>query len=62
MLVGWIVRLLLMLGSLIAGTFVAKDALNFQIWAGIIAMLLFALFVFALAFWPARWSHFLNRT
>jgi hypothetical protein len=48
---GWIVRALLVAGNLVAGWFVARDALNFPIFSFVIAMLLFVSLVALLAFW-----------
>lgn len=60
-MLSWLVRLLLIVSGVIAECFVARDALNFVVIQGVIALILGVLIVFVLAFWPARWSDFLNR-
>lgn len=51
-MIQWIVRLLLAVSSIIAGWFVAQDALNFAIVQMVVAVLLFTCVVLAVAFWP----------
>ena len=60
-MVAWLTRIFLMLGGGVASWFVAEDAPNYSVVQGIAAMLLLAFTVAVLAFWPARWSNFLNR-
>jgi len=60
-MISWIVRLLLIAAGAIAQWFVAADAPNFGIVQGVVAVLLLALIVFVLAFWPRAWAHRLNR-
>lgn len=48
---GLIARMLLIAGGIIAGWFVASDALNFPIVSFLIAMFLFVGLVALLAFW-----------
>ena len=57
----WLVRLILLASGMIAGWIVAQDAPNFGVVQAMIAILLIALTVFALAFWPARWSRVIDR-
>ncbi|MGD9881182.1 MAG: hypothetical protein AB7U95_13705 [Reyranella sp.] len=57
----WLVRLILIVASAIAQWFVATDSPHFGIVQGVVGILLIALVVFVLAFWPARWSHRLDR-
>ena len=57
----WLVRLILIVASAIAQWFVAIDSPSFGIVQGVVGILLIALVVFVLAFWPARWSHRLDR-
>ena len=59
-MLSWLVRLILIVSGILAEFFVARDAINFSIIQGVMALLLFGLIVFALAFWPARWSHFFD--
>lgn len=61
-MLSWLVRLLLLASGTIAGWVVAQDAPNFGVVQAMVALLLIALIVFVLAFWPARWSHMLDRT
>lgn len=58
---GWIVRGVLIVAGSITSWFVAKDAPNFEIVQMAVALLLIALVVFVLAFWPASWSAMLDR-
>ena len=60
-MLSWAVRLILVAANFVAGFFVAKDALNFEIIQGVIAIFLIALVVFVLAFWPPSWTHFFNQ-
>lgn len=60
-MISWFARLLLVVSGTVAEWFVAPDALNFEVIQATVALLLFALMVFVLAFWPKSWSHRLNR-
>jgi len=51
-MIGWVARLLLVIAGYIASYFVARDALHFDIVQMVVAMLLFTIFVFIIAFWP----------
>ncbi len=57
----WIARALLILAGIVASWFWAKDALNFGVIQMIVAVLLFMLVIFVLAFWPPSWTAKLNR-
>jgi hypothetical protein len=59
--ISWVVRLLLIAAGAVAQWFVTEDAPNFGIVQGVVAVLLLALIVFVLAFWPRAWSYRLNR-
>jgi hypothetical protein len=59
-MVGWIARGLLILAGLVTSWFVAKDAPNFGVVQGMVAVVLLGVIVAVLAFWPARWTHLLN--
>ncbi|MFT4058054.1 MAG: hypothetical protein QM652_00740 [Legionella sp.] len=48
----WIIRALLVISGSITSWFVAQDALNFAIVQMVIAVLLFTLVIFIIAFWP----------
>jgi hypothetical protein len=52
-MIGWLVRLLLILASFITSLFVSKDALNFATLQMIVAVVLFTLLVTIIVFWPA---------
>jgi hypothetical protein len=58
---GWIVRGLVVVAGFITSWFVAKDAPQFGILQMAVVLLLVVLVVAVLAFWPERWTHFLNR-
>ena len=60
-MVGWIVRVLLIVAGSVASWFVAKDAPQFGVLQMIVAVFLLALVVAVLAYWPERWTHILNR-
>jgi len=60
-MVGWIARGLLIVAGIVTSWFVAKDAPNFGVVQGMVAVVLLGLTVAVLAFWPARWTHLLNR-
>ncbi len=49
---GWVVRVLLIAGDLVAGWFVARNAINFPIISLAAALFLFACLVALVAFWP----------
>ena len=58
-MVSWIVRGLLIVSG--TGWFVSKDAPNFSFIQGMASLVVIAAVVFVLAFWPARWTHLLDR-
>ena len=60
-MVAWIARLLLALAAPITGWFVAKDSPNFGVIQMMVATFVLAFLLFIFAFWPERWSHFINR-
>jgi hypothetical protein len=60
-MLSWIVRLLLIAAGIVAGWFVARDAPNFGVIQGAMALLLLVLIVFVLALWPARWTQAIER-
>lgn len=61
-MLGWIVRAALIVAGVAASWIVAKDEPIFGVIQMTIAVLLFALVVFILAFWPANWTFKSTRT
>jgi type II secretory pathway component PulJ len=59
--ISWAVRLLLIAAGTVTSWFVAKDAPGFGVIQMMVATLLLALVVAVIAFWPARWTHRLDR-
>jgi hypothetical protein len=49
---GWVARLLLIAGNLVASWFVARDAINFPIASFVAGLFLLVCLVAFLAFWP----------
>ena len=60
-MLGWIVRGILIVAGFVASWLVAKDAPQFGITQGAVALFLAVLVVAVLAFWPERWTHILSR-
>jgi type II secretory pathway component PulJ len=60
-MVSWIVRGLLIAAGSVTSWFVAKDAPGFGVVQMMVATLLLALIIAVIAFWPARWTHTLDR-
>jgi len=58
--VSLIVRGLLLLSGTVTGWFVARDAPNFSFIQGMVSLLVIAVIVFVIAFWPTRWADRLN--
>lgn len=50
-MLGWIVRILMVVAGSITSWFVARDALNFNIIQMVVAVLLFTFAVLIVAFW-----------
>jgi hypothetical protein len=59
--VSWIVRGLLIVSGTVTGWFVSKDAPNFSFIQGMASLVVIAVIVLVLAYWPARWTHLLDR-
>jgi hypothetical protein len=59
--VSWIVRGLLIVSGTATGWFVSKDAPNFSFVQGMASLVVIAVVVLVLAFWPQRWTHLLDR-
>jgi hypothetical protein len=60
-MISWLARGLLMISGTVAGWLIAKDAPQFGLVQAMVGLILLALFVAVVAFWPARWTHVLNR-
>lgn len=59
-MISGLIRVLLALGGVVAGWFVATNSPNFQIAQAAAGLLIFALLVFVLALWPRSWTRQLN--
>jgi hypothetical protein len=59
--IDWLARGALILSGVVAGWFVSKDSPNFSLVQGMAALVVIALIVAVLAFWPSRWTRRLNR-
>jgi hypothetical protein len=59
-MLSWLVRLILIVSGSVAALFVARDAVNFAVIQGVVALLLGIMVIFVAVFWPARWTQFLN--
>jgi hypothetical protein len=53
---GWIVRIIMIVAGVVTGLFVAKDAPLFGVVQTMVMLLLIALTVAVVAFWPRGWS------
>ncbi len=62
MVFSWIFRILLIIVGFIASWFVTRDSPQFGVFEMAVALVLIVLIVAVMAFWPERWTHFLNRT
>ncbi len=60
-MVSLIVRVLLVLSGTVTGWFVARDAPNFTFIQGMVSLVVIAVIVFVIAFWPVRWTRRLDR-
>jgi hypothetical protein len=59
-MLSWLVRLIIIVASTVAGWFVAIDSPGFELLEFAIGLLLIAVVLFALAFWPTRWTESLD--
>jgi hypothetical protein len=59
--VSWIVRGLLIVSGTVTGWLVSKDAPNFSFVQGMASLVVIAVVVLVLAFWPRRWTNLLER-
>ncbi|MBR2819699.1 MAG: hypothetical protein IKE60_33825 [Reyranella sp.] len=60
-MISWLVRIVLAVSAAMTEWFVATDSLHFQVVQGTVAVFLFTLVVFVVAFWPRHWAERLNR-
>jgi uncharacterized membrane protein YeaQ/YmgE (transglycosylase-associated protein family) len=60
-MLGWVVRGFLIVAGFVASWFMAKDAPQFGLLQMAVAIFLFVLAVWVLAFWPERCTHVLSR-
>jgi hypothetical protein len=60
-MISWIVRLLMIAAGVMTSWFVAKDAPIFGVAQMMMTLILIALIVAIVAFWPQRWTLALNR-
>lgn len=61
-MIGWIVRILMIVAGAVTSWAIAKDAPNFSVIQMMVALFLLTLVVAVFAFWPARWAIRLNRS
>ncbi len=61
LMLSWIVRLLMIAAGFMTSWFVAKDAPIFGVAQVMMTLILIALIVAVVAFWPERWTLALNR-
>ena len=60
-MVSWLARGLLIAAGIVTSWFMTKDSPQFGLMEMAVALLLIVFIVAVLAFWPARWTHILNR-
>jgi uncharacterized membrane protein YphA (DoxX/SURF4 family) len=60
-MLSWIVRLLMIVAGFVTSWFIAKDAPIFGVAQVMMTLVLIALIVAVVAFWPQRWTTVLNR-
>ena len=60
-MLSWIVRLLMIAAGFVTGWFVAKDAPIFGVAQVMMTLVLIALIVAIVAFWPQGWTAAINR-
>jgi hypothetical protein len=58
----WLLRVGLITVSVIAGWFIVGDSPRYQVVELCISAFLVMVILFAAAFWPARWSEYLEKT
>ncbi|MBJ6127467.1 hypothetical protein [Microvirga splendida] len=60
-MIGWIIRVLLIVAGIVTGWFVARDAAIFGFAQVMVALLLITVVFAILAFWPSHWTINPNR-
>jgi hypothetical protein len=61
-MLSWLVRIFLIVAGAMAEWFIARDSPQFQLVEICMSFFLVVFIVFVMAFWPARWSEYLDRT
>jgi len=60
-MLGWLARGLIIAAGFVTSWFMTRDSKQFGLVEMAVATLLLVIIVAVLAFWPARWTHILNR-
>jgi hypothetical protein len=60
-MISWLARGLLIAAAFVASWFMTRDSPQFGLVEMAVATLLLVFIVATLVFWPARWTHLLNR-
>jgi hypothetical protein len=60
-IISWLARGLLIAAGFVASWFMTRDTPQFGLLQMAVGLLLLVFIVAVLAFWPARWTHILNR-
>ena len=60
-MINWLAQGLFNSAGFVASCFITRDAPQFVLMQGAIAIVLLVSIVAVLAFWPERWTHILNR-
>lgn len=60
-MLGWAVRIFMIVAGVLTGLFLTRDAPLFGVVQTMVMLLLLALIVAALAFWPDRWRFWRGR-
>jgi hypothetical protein len=58
----WLIRILMILAGAMAEWLIARDSPRFQLVELFMSFFLVLLMIYVAAFWPARWSEYLNST
>ena len=57
-MIGWLIRILLVVSGFITSIFISRDELKFGVLQMVVAVLLFTFIVIIIAFWPTVKSWF----
>ncbi len=57
----WLLRIFLIVASAMAEWFIARESPRFQLVEICMSFFLVVFILFVMAFWPARWSEYLDR-